>query len=187
MSHWGSIPLDLWETLNHAWECLTQGRGELGYGPSISHRACHWPRGTPQYINLCPCETGLGPGTLWCSVACPWMHLSSSYKIQRNYTGLCTGTVGPNSGSKDIKKGRKKHPAVISAKSKKKKKRKEENLGVGSKNRVLFMPSALTVTKDWANHLRHPSSKRLDSLSSHRSLSSPPSLESKQGNLSYLF
>ena len=28
--------------------------------------------------------------------------------------GLCAGTVGANSGSKDIKKGRKKRPAVIS-------------------------------------------------------------------------
>ena len=60
------------ETLNHAWECLTQGRGELGYRPSISHRACHWPRGTPQYISLCPCETGLGPGTaaVWLALGC---------------------------------------------------------------------------------------------------------------------
>ena len=174
------------ETLNHAWECLTQGRGELGYGPSISHRACHWPRGTPQYISLCPCETGLGPGTaaVWLALGCSSPQATKFRETARDSAQAQLGQIL----DQKISKKEEKNTLLSFLKSQRqKKKKKEENLGVGSKNRVLFMPSALTTTKEWANHPRHPSSQRLDSPSAHRSLSSPPSLESKQGNLSYLF
>ena len=89
----------------------------------------------------------VGPGTL-CRSPCNWTNGSLSNKIQRNYKGLkitvCTVQLG-----QDTKRSN--NPTATSEDQ-------EQNLGVGSKSRVLCMPPVLNTTKG-ANYLSHPSSQ----------------------------
>ena len=132
----------------------------------------------PWCVNLCPHETGLGPGTLCCRAAKLAPGCTSPQATQfRETTWDCVLAQLGQILDQKISKKEEKNALLSFLKSQEQKKK----LGVGSKSGVLFMPSALTITKKWANHLRHPSSQPLDSPSPHRRLSLPPSSGSKQG------
>ena len=90
---------------------------------------------------------------LQCCNACTWTNISSSYKIQRNYKGLKITAYMHSWGkfwTKDIKRPKKPNCHFLMS--------HEQKQGVGSKSRVLCMPSAHSTTKGWTNHLSHPSS-----------------------------
>ena len=92
----------------------------------------------------------LGPGTLCCK-ACTRPHLSSSYKIQRNYMGLeitvCMCSWG-KFWTKRYKEKKKNQPTAISEEP------GAKILGVWPQSRVLH----ISTTKGWTNHLSHPCS-----------------------------
>ena len=70
------------ETLNHAWECLTQGRGELGYGPSISHRPATGRGAPPSTLASVRVRQAWDLGLLQCGLPldAPLLKLQNSEK-----------------------------------------------------------------------------------------------------------